>query len=114
MDFYWEGKFQIRAGAEFMVTDTFALRAGYYYDPTPTPDRTLNVLLPSASFSSLNAGFGYSPNGIEIDFTVEYLIGKDRNVPVEKTMMDPEWESAMPGMYELSILTFEFSIGYRW
>jgi long-chain fatty acid transport protein len=114
MDFHWEGEFQIRAGAEFMVTDTFALRAGYYYDPTPTPDSTLNVLLPSATFSSLNAGFGYSPNGLEIDFTVEYLIGKDREVPFEKTVTDPEWESAMPGMYELSILTLEFSIGYRW
>jgi long-chain fatty acid transport protein len=114
MDFYWEGEFQIRAGAEYLVTDNFALRAGYYYDPTPTPDSTLNVLLPSASFNAVAGGFGYNANGLAIDFTVEYLMGKDRNVPVEKTMMDPEWESAMPGMYELNILAIEFSIGYRW
>jgi len=114
MDFHWEGEFQIRVGAEYLVTDNFALRAGYYYDPTPTPDSTLNVLLPSATFNSISAGFGYSPNGIEIDFAVEYLMGKDREIPYQNTIMDPEWESAMPGLYELDVLTFEFSIGYRW
>jgi long-chain fatty acid transport protein len=114
MAFHWEGKVQFRVGAEYLLTENFALRAGYYYDPTPTPDSTLNVLLPSATFNGFTAGFGYSPNGIEIDFTVEYLMGKEREVPFEKTLTDPEWESAMPGIYQLDVLTFEFSIGYRW
>lgn len=114
MDMYWESKTQIRVGAEFMVSDNFALRGGYYYDPTPTPDMTLNVLLPSATFNSFSGGFGYNTNGLAIDFTVEYLVGKDRDVPFLKTVTDPDWESAMPGIYELSVLTFEFSIGYRW
>lgn len=114
MDFHWESEFQIRFGAEYSFTDNFALRAGYYYDPTPSPDRTLNILLPSATFNGITAGFGYSPNGIEIDFAVEYLMGKDREVPFLNTVLDPEWESAMPGNYELNVLTFEFSVGYRW
>jgi long-chain fatty acid transport protein len=114
MDFYWEGQVQFRVGAEYMVTEKFALRAGYYYDPTPTPDSTLNVLLPSATFQGITGGFGYMANGLALDFTVEYLMGKDREVPYLKTVTDPEWESAMPGMYELDILAFEFSIGYRW
>ena len=114
MDFYWESKTQIRIGAEYLVTDTFALRGGYYFDPTPSPDKTLNVLLPSATFNAISGGFGYSPNGIELDFTVEYLMGKDRDVPFMKTVTDPDWESAMPGMYELNVLTFEISVGYKW
>ena len=114
MPMHWESKTQIRAGMEFLLTDNFALRGGYYYDPTPSPDSTLNVLLPSATFNSFSGGFGYNTNGLELDFTVEYLIGKDRDVPFLKTVLDPEWESAMPGVYELDVLTFEFSVGYRW
>lgn len=114
MDFRWEGKVQVRVGAEYLISDNFALRAGYYYDPTPTPDSTLNILLPSATFNGFAGGFGYNANGLALDFTVEYLKGKDRDVPFANTVMDPEWESAMPGMYELSVLSFEFSVGYRW
>lgn len=114
MDFLWKSKFQVRVGAELLVTEKFALRAGYYYDPTPSPDRTLNVLLPSATFNSISGGFGYISNGLQLDFTVEYLMGKDREVPLLNTLLDPEWESAMPGMYKLDVLSIEAGIGYRW
>ena len=114
MAFHWEGKMQFRVGAEYLVTDKLALRAGYYYDPTPSPDSTLNVLLPSADFQGITGGLGFNTNGLTLDFTVEYLIGKERNVPYLKTVTDPEWESAMPGTYELDVLTFEFALGYRW
>jgi long-chain fatty acid transport protein len=114
MELLWESKFQVRIGAEFLVTDNFALRGGYYYDPSPSPDKTLNVLLPSATFNVITGGFGYSPNGIQIDFAVEYVMGKERDVPYQNTITDPEWESAMPGMYELNVLSFDFSIGYKW
>ncbi|UCE40319.1 MAG: outer membrane protein transport protein [Candidatus Aminicenantes bacterium] len=114
MDFHWERKIQIRVGAEYMVTDTLALRAGYYYDPTPSPDSTLNVLLPSATFNVITGGFGYSSNGLQFDFAVEYVMGKEREVPFLNTVMDPEWESAMPGIHGLNVLSFDFSVGYRW
>jgi long-chain fatty acid transport protein len=105
MDFHWSSETQIRIGAEFMVSDHFALRGGYYYDPSPAPDRTLNILLPSASFNAIAGGFGYNSNGLEIDFTVEYLMGKDRTVPLT---------GEMPGLYELTVLAIEFSVGYGW
>jgi len=31
-----------------------------------------------------------------------------------KTITDPEFESAMPGTYNLKILALELSIGYGW
>jgi long-chain fatty acid transport protein len=114
MDMFWESKTQFRVGAEYKVSDSFALRGGYYYDPTPSPDKTLNVLLPSATFNGFCGGFGYNTNGLALDFTVEYLTGKNRDVPFLKTIKDPDWESAMPGVYEMSVLTFEFSVGYKW
>ncbi len=81
---------------------TFALRAGYYYDPAPAPDETMNVLIPSFTYNSFNAGFGYAKDRWKIDFGLEYLIGQDRTVT----------EGVMPGLYEMSIWVPKISVGY--
>jgi long-chain fatty acid transport protein len=114
LELHWADKAQIRFGAEYWISPKFALRAGYYYDPSPAPDRTMNVLLPITDFNSISGGFGYNINGIVLDFAVEYLSGKQRDIPYGKTVADPDWESAMPGKYDLHILAIELAIGYKW
>jgi long-chain fatty acid transport protein len=114
MAFHWKDAAQIRFGAEYWMSPKFALRAGYYHDPGPAPDKTRNILLPITDFNSFSVGFGYNINGVYIDLGIEYLIGKENNVPIEKVLFDPDWESAMPGVYDLKILALEFAIGYQW
>jgi long-chain fatty acid transport protein len=118
----WDDALQIRFGAEYRF-DKYALRAGYYYDPSPAPATTLNVLLPSYDFHVVTAGFGYSLNGLQLDFGIEYLMGMDRSVPfnVVTIPVDPYftlempagYETAMPGAYKMSILVPTISISYR-
>jgi long-chain fatty acid transport protein len=109
----WSDKAQIRFGAEYTASDALALRAGYYYDPTPAPDTTLNILLPSYTFNVVTAGVGYKIVGLQLDFGVEYLMGKDRNVLYLKTVTDPAFASAMPGAYTMTLLVPNISVGYR-
>jgi long-chain fatty acid transport protein len=109
----WSDKAQIRFGAEYAASDALALRAGYYYDPTPAPDTTLNILLPSYTFNVVTAGVGYKIVGLQLDFGFEYLMGKDRNVPYLKTLTDPAFASAMPGAYTMTLLVPNISVGYR-
>jgi long-chain fatty acid transport protein len=109
----WSSKAQIRFGAEYAVSDALALRAGYYYDPTPAPDTTLNILLPSYTFNVVTAGVGYKTAGLQIDFGVEYLMGTERNVSYLKTLTDPAFASAMPGAYKMTLLVPNISVGYR-
>ncbi|RLE02290.1 MAG: hypothetical protein DRI99_06225 [Candidatus Aminicenantes bacterium] len=109
---YWDDATQFRFGAEYNF-NTFAVRAGYYYDPTPTPEKTMNVLLPSYTFNVFTFGFGYKLDGLQIDFGLEYLKGKEREVPFEKVLLDPEYEAAMPGVYNMTILVPNLSISYR-
>jgi len=97
----WKDGLQVRGGVEYDL-GTFALRAGYYYDPAPAPDETMNVLIPSFTFNSFNAGFGYAKDRWKIDFGLEYLIGQDRTVT----------EGVMPGLYEMSIWVPKISVGY--
>jgi long-chain fatty acid transport protein len=97
----WRNRLQIRGGLEYALGD-FAVRAGYYYDPSPAPDATLNVLIPSFTYDSLTAGFGYAKGPWKLDVGLEYLIGRDRTVAA----------GAMPGRYEMTIWVPMVSFGY--
>jgi len=109
---FFDNALQIRFGAEYTI-DNIALRGGYYWDPSPAPDRTMNVLLPNYDFHVVTFGLGYNVNGLQIDLAFEYLMGKEREVPLLKTLTDPAWETAMPGTFEMSIAVPNISISYR-
>jgi long-chain fatty acid transport protein len=107
---HWKNATQIRFGAEYVLNDNFALRGGYYFDPGPAPDETMNVLLPSFDFNVITFGVGYSMNGLSLGFAMEYIMGADRNIA-----FDPSGEQdSMPGMYTMKIFSPSISIGYTW
>jgi long-chain fatty acid transport protein len=105
MPMHWKDTLQIRFGAEYRM-NTFALRAGYYIDPSPSPDSTMNVLVPSYDFNVITAGFGYALNGLQLDFSLEYLMGKERSVGTDN-------EFNMPGKYNQKIIVPNISISYK-
>jgi long-chain fatty acid transport protein len=109
----WKDTLQVRFGAEYMLYQNVAIRAGYYYDPSPAPDRTLNVLLPSYNFHGITLGLGYNLNGLVIDFGFEMLLGKTREVDFAKWLLDPAWAAAMPGKFGMNIYVPTISIGYK-
>ncbi|MBE0461491.1 MAG: outer membrane protein transport protein [Candidatus Aminicenantes bacterium] len=109
---HWSDATQIRFGAEYKF-ETIALRGGYYYDPSPSPDKTMNVLLPSYNFNVITVGIGYFLDNLSIDVGFEYLTGKERNVLYEKVLLDPEYEAAMPGVYNMKIFVPNISISYK-
>jgi long-chain fatty acid transport protein len=95
------------------MSGSLALRAGFYHDPTPSPDTTINVLLPSYTYSAVAFGVGYKVAGLQLDFGLEYLMGKERNVDYIKTVTDPAFESAMPGTYRMHLVVPNVSVGFR-
>ena len=101
LELLWNNKIQLRGGAEYTFGN-FAIRGGYYYDPAPAPDETMNVLIPSYTFNSFAGGFGYTSGGLTIDLGFEYLAGKSRTVMT----------SDMPGVYEMKILVPVFGLSY--
>ena len=109
---YWEDALQIRVGAEYRI-NALALRAGYYHDPSPAPDRTLNVLLPIFDFNAITAGFGYSLNGLDLDFGMEYLKGKERYIDPALVATDPDYATAMPGRYNMKIFVLTVAVSYK-
>ncbi len=100
----WKNAAQLRFGAEYKVSASLAVRAGYYFDPSPAPDQTLNILLPSYDFNGLTFGIGYQSGGLGLDFGLEYLMGKERHVPAG---------AEMPGVYNMKIVVPNISVSYR-
>jgi len=105
----WCNKTQLRGGAEYSFGN-FAIRGGYYYDPAPAPDETMNVLVPSYTFNSIAGGFGYKSGGLTLDLGFEYLMGKDRTVAAafdeDNKLMN------MPGTHQMKFLVPVIALSY--
>jgi long-chain fatty acid transport protein len=109
----WSSRFQVRFGFEYQLNPEWRVRAGYYYDPSPAPDYTLNVLLPSFNFKGLSAGFGYELNGLSVNWGLEFLSSKKRQVTVEELIIAGTLGQAMPGTYKMRLLVPSLSVSYR-
>ncbi|RMD48898.1 MAG: hypothetical protein D6830_05935, partial [Ignavibacteria bacterium] len=100
----WEDKIQIRTGAEYKFSDSFTGRLGYYYDPAPAPDETVNILFPSSTNHVITGGFSYTSGKFLIEGGAEYLFGAERDV-------EPAPHN-MAGKHQMSIFSFSVGLGY--
>ncbi|MGB3863811.1 MAG: outer membrane protein transport protein [Candidatus Aminicenantaceae bacterium] len=113
---YWKDTIQIRFGAEYKLNKV-AIRAGFYTDPSPVPDKTMNFHFPIVDANYITFGLGYdgrgpSLHGIQIDFGFEYGMGKERTISSAEVDTNSEYAAAIPGTYKLDMLGFNFSFRY--
>jgi len=100
----WEDKIQIRLGAEYAVNNHLSCRLGYYYDPAPAPDETINVLFPSSTNHVITGGATYKMGALSVIGGLEYLLGGEREIAPAA--------HAMPGTHQMSIFAFSVGLGY--
>ena len=101
---HWEDAMQIRFGLQYNLSPELALRLGYYIDPAPAPDETLNILFPSNTYNGLTFGGTYWMDKFAIDFGFEYLMGDKRNIK--------QSTENMPGTHQTNIIAF--GVGFRY
>ncbi len=106
----WKDATQIRFGAEYAPCGMYAVRVGYYYDPAPAPDETLNFLFPSSTNHVVTGGFSYFMNNVTLEGSLEYLLGADRDVDAYPNPLQPE---NMPGVHHLDVLAFSIGLTYN-
>ncbi len=106
LDLRWCDKIQWRFGLEYVIGN-IALRGGYYYDPTPTPDATMSILVPGFNFNNVTFGFGYNAGAFKLDLGFEYLMGQKRDIA-------PGADVAQPGTYTMNIMVPQISLRYDW
>jgi long-chain fatty acid transport protein len=111
----WEDATQIRLGAEYLASDDLALRLGYYYDPAPSPDETLNILFPSSTNHVITGGAGYRAGDWSFQLAAEYLFGQER--VISDDLNNPAiplegFVNEMPGTHQVDIFAWSVGLGY--
>lgn len=99
MNLSWNSKTQIRFGAELELLKFLAIRAGYYIDPAPAPDETLNILFPSIDYAGPTFGLAFKFTHLTIEGSLEYLKGNERTIAVQTA-------DNMAGIHNTNIFTF--------
>ena len=111
----WEDALQIRVGAEYLVSKSVVLRGGYYYDPAPAPDETVNVLFPSSTNHVATGGISFKSGSFCFSGGAEYLFGAERDISADFVNGNPTegFVNEMPGLHQMDIFAFSLGIAYH-
>ncbi|MFC2142627.1 OmpP1/FadL family transporter [Acidobacteriota bacterium] len=113
----WENVLQIRTGAEWKIGD-LSLRGGFYIDPSPVPESTLDIFFPGFNSKVITLGMGFKTKNLHVDFGVEYSFREKRSVEPQIQLVwpphefDSGWQFPLPGTYSMTTFTPSFSLRY--
>ena len=111
MNLQWEDRVQIRFGAEYLISELIALRAGYYNDPAPAPDETTNILMPSITNNVITFGIGFAKGPLGLDVSFEYQFGTEREINPFPSA--PNLPQNMPGMHGMDTIIPTLALTYN-
>jgi long-chain fatty acid transport protein len=102
----WQNAFLIRIGGEYRYDEQFTFRAGYIFDKTPQPDKTVEPVLPDANRNDVTVGIGYniSPQ-VNIDAMYMLVLFNSRTVT--------QSVNPFPGTYKSVANLFGIDVGYN-
>jgi len=89
----WENTWSFHLGAEYRYTENFAVRAGYFYDKTPIPDRTLGAILPGSDRHNFSLGCGYTKEYWSVDVAYLWSNFENRSTHSNYQGFDASYES---------------------
>ncbi|WP_257451295.1 OmpP1/FadL family transporter [Archangium lipolyticum] len=98
----WEDRWNVHVGAEYGLTSSLAVRAGFVYDPTPSPEETLSPDLPDADRMRITVGAGYSFSSFRVDAGYQLVLLSD-----QESTFQP-----LPGTYSGSAHVVGLTLGY--
>ncbi|MGD8895190.1 MAG: outer membrane protein transport protein [Acidobacteriota bacterium] len=98
----WEG----RLGVEYLLSETWAVRAGYAYDHSPQPTPTLSPFLHDEDRHVFGVGGTYRYENMELDLFGRYLLFRDRNT---RGLSEYDYE----GLYQSNSFQVGAALGYR-
>ena len=101
----WKDTRQLRLGIEYKWSDFLTLRGGYFYDPSPIPDHTFDMLWPDADKKTYSVGAGFHFGRLTVDTVVQYVIAEyKREIGGESVNLNNSYPgtSGNPGRVSMS------------
>jgi len=106
LELNWESTTSIRFGAEYLVSDTLALRAGFATEPSATPEKNRHPMFFSLDGQSIGIGGCLTLKNLVIDAAIV--------IPIIGESMLSEAETVYwPGTYEASMIIPCLTVSYR-
>ncbi len=100
----WNNTVNVHVGGEGTINESWKVRAGVLYDPTPSPDNTLLPDVPDASRLNLAVGGSYyHRSGFHVDLGYQFLVAFKRSSTAPQFM----------GTYSGIVNLVGISVGYR-
>lgn len=99
----WDDTWTVGVGADWAVNESWTVRAGWTYLPTPVPESTLAPALAEQDKNILAVGLGYRGDGQSFDVGYALTLADDRTVD------DPM--NPVPGKYEFESYLLGISYG---
>jgi len=72
----WKDTRQLRLGIEYKWNEIVTLRGGYFYDPSPIPDHTFDMLWPDADKKTYSLGMGLHLGKWTVDTVLQYIVAE--------------------------------------
>lgn len=103
-----------RVGAEYMATEKFAVRAGYYYDQTPVKVGYMTPETPDANRNCFTLGLGYRfSDKFSADASFLFIEGTEREQTQADVNAAGTQDDVLAGTYKLRVLIPGVSLSYK-
>lgn len=103
----YEDVYIYRLGAQYQVTEAFALRAGGYYDNTPVQDGYLTPETPDANAIGISGGLGYKfGDNFQVDASFLYITKEERTDKADKS-------GGIAGTYKTNVYIPGLALSYK-
>jgi long-chain fatty acid transport protein len=101
----YDDSFQYRLGLERTLGDRWAVRAGYFFDESPSPPESVSPLLPDADRHGIALGLGFKSGSVTVDAGSWFILSPERSTEgVNRDQYN--------GTYRNRAFTLGVSVGY--
>ena len=108
----WRDTWGARFGARYRFDSGWVARSGYYWNPTPIPDETLDALLPDANRHEVTVGTGYAWEQTSLDLAYSHIFMAKRTTETNVNDSIVAGTSAA-GTYRSHIDLIAVTVSYR-
>lgn len=99
----WHTRWNFHVGGEYGVTEALAVRAGFIYDRTPTPEETLTPELPDTDRLNFAVGAGYKLRAFRADLAYRLMVLRAQRSTF------PQLPGTYDGLYHAIVLTLGYA-----
>jgi long-chain fatty acid transport protein len=106
----WDDQYVVAIGAEYELTESFKVRAGYNYGNTPVTNVNLSPIFPALVEHHATVGFTYSWTNWDLDFAYEHAF---KNTETNNGSTDPNVNPFYGSKVSHTMDTFNVQMSYR-